>query len=173
LPTIFVVLINLPYNQKIYLCKNLFKMNWRKLSVVSVMLVVSLMVYNHCYSQESSLIFVVYGYVIDLSELPIDDNYEVIVTNFTKGISVYGEIGTGVDLGKFCVVFIDYSGNKVVTEGDIIRINAREKGSTEETKHGEYVISASDGMSGGLFVENIVKTYRLSWGAVKSLYPKD
>lgn len=146
-------------------------MNRRVLSALVIFTVIFFCV--PVYSQVSTPVFVVYGNAYDKDGVPVDDNYYITVTNLNTGAAVQTEVESGSNCGRYSVVFIDFSGNRAAAEGDLLEVEALEIGGTCSFICREHTVTASDVESGEVYLEEVIETEAVSWGAVKNLYRAD
>lgn len=140
-----------------------------------LLLIMTLMIITSAplYSQEATSVLVVYGYAHDENGMPVSDEYYIVVTNMSTGVSVQTEVGTGINSGRYSVVFVDVSGGYAATEGELIRVEAMEKNGTDVFICREHVLTSVEIEEGEVFLEDIVDSEDASWGAVKCMYRND
>jgi len=133
-------------------------------------------------AQESSQLFVVYGYLYqDVSHnIPVNGGYSVSVWNETKNKTLSVPVSSGIDAGKFCAVFINFSGS-AVSEGDCISISlysgqAAPPGDAAARyllSGNHYCVTAADVRDMKVMIEielSTIGTDPSTWGAIKSLF---
>lgn len=136
------------------------------------------------HAEESSPLFVVYGnlYYNASHNLPVDGGYTVAVTNETKATTRSVPVGSGNDAGKFCAVFVDFSG-AAISEGDCLAISilpahgqfVAGNAARDLLDADQYCVTAADvrDMKVMLNIElSAIGTEPCTWGAVKSLYSR-
>jgi len=126
--------------------------------------------FSPCYSQNSTAVFVIYGYVVDENYIPYDDGSIVMVTNISTGQSVSTDVGEGADSGKYCAVFIDCQYSQAATSGDLFEVAVRDEVTGEPRVCREYTATINDIEKGSVLLEDIVELEESSWGAIKSMY---
>jgi hypothetical protein len=136
------------------------------------------------HAEESSPLFVVYGnlYYNASHNMPVDGGYTIAVTNETKGTTRSVPVGIGNDAGKFCVVFVDFSG-AAIREGDCLAISVHPmqgqyvagNAPKDLLDADQYCVTAADVREMKLMLNielSAIGTDPCTWGAVKSLYSR-
>ncbi len=120
-------------------------------------------------------VFVVYGtmYTDETRLTPVSGGYTIIVRNRTRGLSTQTSVGTGMNAGKFCAVFVDYAENNVAGVGDVMQVRGKRisDGAVYVYEERAIVQSELQSMRARMDIfETRIATRSCSWGAIKSLF---
>jgi hypothetical protein len=106
--------------------------------------------------------------------VPISSGYTIVVTDISRHTAIETNLGTGMDAGKYCAVFIDCGTNNAIGEGDVLQIRARRISDNKLYVHVEHPpVSATELLEMKTQIdifEDEISTESGSWGAIKSLF---
>jgi len=152
----------------------------RKILILTIVFFACFVYSSDVYPQMASKLFVVYGTVYGEGHIIIEGDYIIEVINITKGIEKETQLGIGSDAGKFCVVFINYEGGEVISDGDVIRISARKmylnadgRGKEKQPAILEHVVTAEEVINMKVMIDiylNEISIRSISWGDLKEIY---
>jgi hypothetical protein len=123
-----------------------------------------------CRGQGEASVFVVYGTMYEEDGItPVEEAYQITVTNRANGTADSVDLGSGDGIGNYSIVWIDYSGGYVVQLGDSILVAAE---NPDETWYVMGVVSEDDMVNNNMRInisKGMIETKPVTWGAIKTL----